>query len=162
MADRTEELRERVARLDSMHDDWLRKMQCAFGRLMVQACRFRLIRRFIAGPFAWFASYCIVERQLCGVERGRKNDVLDIAANYLKIPTLIRMPCQVAEAGDDRVLIEWEECAMGLETPDCIDACGAACEIDIATVKRLGGRLVVTENILEGAPKCVFEITRSD
>jgi hypothetical protein len=32
--------------------------------------------------------------------------------------------------------------------------------VDIATVRRLGGRLAVTENLPEGAPRCVFEITR--
>jgi hypothetical protein len=160
MADRTDELKERVAELDSMHDDWLRRMQCSFGRMMVLACKVPGMKWFIEVPFSRFASYMIVDRQTCGVERGCKSDVLDIAENYLKMPTLLRMPYRVAEATDERVLIEWDECAIGLDSPECLRACDAACAIDVATVERLGGRLVVTENKLKGAPRCVFEITK--
>jgi hypothetical protein len=160
LADRTEELRERVAGLDSRHDEWLRKMQCAFGSMLVRSCRFRVARWFVAGPFARMSSYFIVERGLCGVERGIKKDPLDIATEWLKIPTFIRMPYRIAAADDDRVLIEWDECAVGFSEPSCLAACEAACEIDVATVRRLGGRLVVTENLLKGAPRCIFEITK--
>jgi hypothetical protein len=160
VADRTEELRDRLAGLDSMHDDWLRRMQCAFGRMMVRACRFSLLRWFVAGPFARMSAYFIVEKGVCGVERGAKHDAVDIATEWLKIPTFVRMPYRITQASDDKVVIEWDQCAVGLSGPSCLLACRAASETDIATVKRLGGRLVVTENILEGAPCCVFEITR--
>jgi len=160
MADRTDELKQRVAELDSRHDDWLRRMQCAFGRMMVKSCRFRAVRWVIAGPFSRVSSWFIVEHGMCGVERGVKKDAVDIATEWLKIPTFIRMPYRVAEATDERVLIEWDECAVGFTEPSCLQACQTACEIDIATVRRLGGRLAVTENLLEGAPRCVFEITR--
>ena len=127
MADRTDELKERVAALDSMHDEWLRKMQCSFGRMMGLACKLPGMRWFIEVPFSRLASYLVVDRQTCGEERGCKSDVLDIAENYLKIPTLLRMPCRVAEATDERVLIEWDECAIGLDSPGCLKACDAAC-----------------------------------
>ena len=160
MADRTDELKERVAGLDAAHDDWLRKMQLAFGRMLERSCRFAPIRWFIAVPFARMASYFIVERGMCGVERGIAKDAVDIATEWLKIPTFIRMPYRVAEATDFKVLVEWDECAVGFDRPACLPACKAACEIDAATVKRLGGALRVTENLLEGADKCVFEITK--
>jgi hypothetical protein len=160
LADRTEELKERVAGLDAAHDDWLRRMQCAFGRMLVRSCRFSAARWFIAGPFARLSSYFIVEKGMCGVERGIKKDAVDIATEWLRIPTFIRMPYRIAQATDDKVVVEWDECAVGFEAPSCLPACRVACEIDVATVRRLGGRLLVTENLLEGAPRCVFEITK--
>lgn len=159
MADRTDELEQRIAELDSRHDEWLRKMHCALGRLFVTSCRFRPVRWFIAGPCSRMSSWFIVERGMCGVERGPGKDAVDIATEWLKIPTFIRLPYRVAEATDDRVLIEWDECALGFTELSCLEACEAACAIDSATVRRLGGRLVVTENLLKGAPRCVFEIT---
>lgn len=160
MTDRTDELKERVAGLDARHDDWLRRMQCAFGRMLVKSCRFRFMRWFIAGPFAKFSAWFIVERGLCGVERGIKKNAVDIATEWLKIPTFVRMPYRIAEASDEKVLIEWDECAVGLTQPSCLAACETACEIDVQTVRRLGGRMEVTENMLKGAPRCVFRITR--
>jgi hypothetical protein len=160
MGDRTEELKGRVGELDSMHDDWLRKMQLAFGRMLVKSCRFGDARWFIAGPFSRLSSYYMVERGMCGVERGVKKDAVDIATEWLKIPTFIRMPYRIAQATDDKVTIEWDECAVGFTEPSCLQACETACEIDVAAVRRLGGRLSVTENMLKGAPRCVFEITK--
>lgn len=157
--DRTAEFRSRVEELDSRHDKWLRKAQLAFGRMLVRSCRFAFMRWLIACPFAWLSSWFIVERGLCGVEPGVKVDVLDIAENWIKIPTFIRMPFVIEEASDERVVITWPECAIGFEDPSCLPACETACRIDIETVRRLGGRLKVTDNLLEGAPACRFEIT---
>jgi hypothetical protein len=81
MADRTDEPKERVAALDSMHDEWLRKMQYSFGRMMGLACKLPGMRWFIEVPFSRLASYLVVDRQTCGEERGCKSDVLDIAVN---------------------------------------------------------------------------------
>lgn len=159
MTDRTGELEERVARLDSMHDDWLRRLQCAFGRMMVWFCKFRVMRWLIACPFAKLSAWVIVERGLCGVERGVKKDAVDIATEWLKVPTFIRMPYRIAYASGEKVLIEWDECAVGFREPSCLPACETACAIDVETVRRLGGRMVVTENFLKGARCCVFEIT---
>jgi hypothetical protein len=112
LADRTEELRERVAGLDSRHDEWLRKMQCAFGRMLVRSCRFRVARWFVAGPFARMSSYFIVERGMCGVESGIKKDPLDIATEWLKIPTFIRMPYRIAVYAPSYHAILFSGCSL--------------------------------------------------
>src|SRR5674536_385673 len=81
-------------------------MQCAFGRMLVRSCRFSAVRWFIAGPFARLSSYFIVEKGMCGVERGIKKDAVDIATEWLRIPTFIRMPYRIAQATDDKVVVE--------------------------------------------------------
>jgi len=160
MEDRTEELRGRIEELDSMHDEWLRKAQLALGRLLVLWSRTRVGRWLLAVPFSRLSAYFVVERGFMGVEKVVARDAVAIAYEWLKIPTFIRMPYVLESASDDRVDILWHECAVGYEDPSCLQACRTSCNIDIEIVKRLGGRLEVTENMLEGAPCCRFVITR--
>jgi hypothetical protein len=159
MTDRTAELEARVAKLNAWNETLFATVLRAFGRVLKMGGRYGALRWFIAGPFSSFASWGIVRMRFLGVRRPLDADAVEIAASYLVMPTLLGMRYRVAEAGDDKVLIEWDECALGYRLPECLNACRAACAIDQATVSRLGGRMVVSENLLEGAPRCVFEIT---
>lgn len=53
--------------------------------------------------------------------------------------------------------VSWSRASGWIPSPG---ACRAGCNIDVETVRRLGDRLVVTDNIRQGAPLCRFVITR--
>jgi hypothetical protein len=159
--DRTGEMRSRIEGLSLDKDRQMRRMHVALGRLFILMASHRPTRWFLERPFSAFASWMIVEREMMGVRRGRKTDVLEIAENWLRIPTLLGLPYTFESADDEKVVIVWHECAVGYEDPSCLPACRASCNIDVRTVSRLGGKLEVTENMLEGAPLCRFVISRS-
>jgi len=157
--DRTYELRQEVSRLNEEHDMLLRRFQIWLGRLFSWFCRFRVCRWFVERVFSRFAAWAILKFHICGVERRKDQDAVSIALNYLRIPTFLRMPVEVESATSERVELVWKECAIGLTDPSSIHTCRTACTIDIETVKRLGGHLEVTENILMGDEQCRFVIT---
>jgi len=158
-ADRTGELRERVAAIDGTRDEWFRGGWVRFGSIGRRVCRFRAVRWFIAGPLSALVSWVMVRYGLFGVEAGREPDALDIATNWLRMPTLMHMHYRIIFADESRVVTEWDTCPIGYENPDCLETCETVMNIDRAIIGRLGGRLEVAENLLEGAPACRLIIT---
>lgn len=162
MEERTLELQQRVRELDGLHDEYLRKLAFAVGRFQQKHTNNRVGRFILARITTRVLAYLIVEKGLFGVEKGRKGDLLDIALNWLKPSILMRIPTEIAEASDERVVVLRPECTIGLSDPSCAPLCRASMNMDMEIVRRLGGKLVVTETILEGAPKCRHVITRRE
>jgi hypothetical protein len=157
--DRTGELRERMAAVESARDEWFHSGWVRFGNITRRVCRFRAARWLIAGPLSTLVSLVIVRYGVFGVDRGTEPNALDIAANWLRMPTLMHMRYRISSADEHRVVTEWETCPIGFENPDCLLTCETAMNIDMAIVRRLGGRLEVAEKVLNGAPACRIIIT---
>lgn len=138
---------------DSAHDRWLRRIMFFFGR------RLRAMNnpagRFIVSKITTrFMAWLIVEKHLFGVDRAECKTVHDIALNWLKLSIFFRIPTVVGEATEDKVVILRPECTVGFSDPKDCRICRASMNMDLAIVRRLGGKLTVTETILEGAPMC--------
>lgn len=162
MLDRTEELRRYIEDFDRTHDRWLRKAAFFVGRFQERFSNNPLGRFVLVKITTKLLAYLIVEKELFGVEKGEKSDLLEIALNWLKPSIFLRIPTEVAEAGDERVVILRPECTVGFKDHSCARLCRASMNMDMEIVRRLGGKLVVTETILEGAPNCRHIITKGD
>jgi hypothetical protein len=160
--DRTEELKSLIADFDSQHDEWLRRGTLAVGRFQMRHTNNRVGRFLLSRVATRILARLIVKKGLFGIEDRRRDDLIEIAMEWLKLSIFLRIPTEVAEANDDRVIVLRPECTVGYQGPECAPLCRASMNMDMDIVKRLGGRLVVTETILEGAPKCRHIITRGD
>ncbi len=157
--DRTGELESRLAELDARHDDRMREFMLEFGRACGALGRRRGTRWLLENVLSRLAAWYVVERIHRDNEKARSGDLLDIVEAWLELPILFRPPFRVVEAGRDRVVIAWDTCPLGF-TGDMLATCRASTAIDVRTVKRLGANLEVARSILEGAPDCLFVITR--
>ncbi len=160
--DRTEELRERLDRLDDLYEQlWREFNHQKFGKMLRKMASRTSTKWFLEKPLAKLIGYFIAERGLLGTEKGKKNDLIDIAYNWQKVPRFMRMPIELLEASDEKVVFIARECVVGFDNPDRdLQACRSSLCIDIETVRRWGGKLEVTDNILEGCEVCKFEITK--
>lgn len=160
--DRTEELKAMLAVFDSRHEELLRKGAFWIGRRQMKVANNALGMFVMKNYTSKLLAYLIVEKQLFGVKKGRKDDLLEIALNWLAPSIWARMPTEIGEAGDERVVVYRTECTVGFKGPECAQLCRASMNMDMEIVRRLGGRLEVTETILEGAPKCKHILTKGD
>ncbi len=160
--DRTEELQKKLDGLEELYIQlWREFNHQKFGKMLQKLANRNFTRRLLEGPLAKIISYFIAERGLLGTERGKKDDLIEIAYNWQKVPRFMRMPIELLEASDERVVFIARECVVGFDDPDRhLQACRSSLCIDKETVKRWGGRLEVTDNILEGCEVCRFEITK--
>ena len=158
--DRTDELNRMIAEFDAGHDEWLRRGTLAVGRFQMRHTNNRVGRFLMANVTSRLLARLIVGKGLFGIEDRRRDDLVEIAMEWLKLSIFLRIPTEVAEASDERVVVLRPECTIGLEGPECAPLCRASMNMDMEIVRRLGGRLVVTETILEGAPRCRHIVTR--
>jgi hypothetical protein len=119
----------------------------------------------VAGPallngIARFSSFVLVKGRVLGLKADLDGDPVRIVSDWMKFPALMRVPCEVAEANDERVVLQWPECPIGYRDPAQAPLCRAVMEIDRLTVERMGGEMTVAETVLEGAPCCKFIFTR--
>ena len=142
-----------ISEYDARHDEWLRrlmffsgrrlkKMNNPFGRFIVA----RITTRIMA--------YLIVEKGLFGVDKNKCDTAMDIALNWLKMSIFLRIPTVIGEVTNDKVEILRPECTVGFSEPKDCKICRASMNMDLEIARRLGGKLTVTETILEGAPMC--------
>jgi hypothetical protein len=156
--DRTDELRTRLDAIDARHDERMREAFLVLGKGFAALGRYRPTRWFLQNVLSRFIAWYVVERLQKDNPGARSGDPLDVAEAWLEMPILFRLPYRVAEASDERAVIAWDSCPLGFTD---LPTCRASTAIDVHTVRRLGARLEVTDNILEGAPACLFVITRA-
>lgn len=152
----------KVAVLDSTHDHWLRQIMFFFGRRLTKMNN--PLGRFIVKHITTkIAAWAIVKFKFLGVERSKKDmSAVDIAYEWLKPSTRFRCPVEVGEVSDERVVIYRPECTVGFCKSEQQPICRASMNMDMEIVRRLGGKLTVTETILEGARRCkhIIEIEK--
>lgn len=120
----------------------LKKMNNPVGRFVVSKITTRL------------SASAIVGLKLFGVERKKDMPLEEIALNWLKPSLYFNIPTEVGEVTEDRIIILRPECTVGFDEPEHSKMCRASMNMDMAIIKKLGGKLTVTETILEGAQKC--------
>jgi hypothetical protein len=159
--DRTDELRNRLEAIDARHDERMRESFFMLGKGFAALGKRRPTRWFLEHVLSRIAAWYVVERLHKDNEKARSGDPLDVAEAWLEMPILFRLPYRVAEASDERAVIAWDTCPLGF-TEGLLATCKASTSIDVRTVERMGARLEVTENMLEGAPACLFVISRQE
>jgi hypothetical protein len=158
--DKKGELEARMAGLPRLSERIDKRAFHAMGRL------FALVYRLpVAGPallrgLARFSSFVLVKGRVLGLQADPDGNPVRIVSQWMKFPTLMRVPCEVAEASDQRVVLQWPECPIGYRDPSQARLCRAVMEIDQRMVERLGGKMTIAETVLEGAPCCKFIFTR--
>lgn len=159
MEDRTQELTRKLARFDADHDQWVRRMRYALGRFLGRMGRNPVSRLIIARVTTRIAAFLIVRFKVLGIEKGK--DMVDVAYQWHKLATFMKIPAEVESATADRVVLTHSECTMGFTTRDA-KVCRASMNMDKAIIRRLGGKLTVVETIAEGSPKCRHIIERQE
>lgn len=148
-----EELNKKIKEYEDLHNDYLRRAMFFFGRRLKKMNN--PIGRFIVSKITTrLAAYLIVKFKLFGVEKKENMNLSDIALNWLKLSIFLRIPYEIEEATEERIIILRPECTVGLDDPQYAKICRASMNMDLALTKYLGGKLTVTETIPEGAKKC--------
>lgn len=122
--------------------DRLKKMNNPAGRFFVANVTTRLSARAIVGL------------KLFGVERKKDMTLEEIALNWLKPSLYFNIPTEIGEVTEERIIILRPECTVGFCEPEQSKICRSSMNMDMEILRLLGGKLTVTETILEGAPKC--------
>lgn len=148
-----EDLIQKIEEYDKRHDELLRRMMFFFGDRL-KKMNHPIGRFIVANITTRLLAYLIVKFKLFGVEKKDNMSLEEITLNWLKLSIFLRMPTEVGEVRKERVEILRPECTVGLDDPKYRRVCRASMNLDLAIVRRLGGKLTVTETILEGAPKC--------
>lgn len=148
---------ERMKRLldeyDGGHDERLRKVMFFFGNRLKKMNN--PVGRFVVSSITTrLMAYLIVKYKLFGVEKEDDMTLEEIALNWLKPSLFFRIPGEVGEVTEDRIEYLRPECTVGFDDPKFCKICRASMNMDREIIRRLGGRLTVTETILEGAPRC--------
>jgi len=160
MENHRDSLTRKIGEYNRTRDDQLRRMMFFFGRRLKKMNN--PVGRFIvAGITTRFMGFLIVERKLFGVEKARGMSLEDIALNWLKMSLFFNIPTEIGEVTEDRVEVFRPECTVGFDDPALCKICRASMNMDREIIRRLGGKLTVTETILEGAPKCRHIIERA-
>lgn len=148
-----EELNKKIQEYEDLHNDYLRRAMLFFGRRLKKMNN--PVGRFIVSKITTrLAAYLIVRFKLFGVEKKGNPKLLDIALNWLKPSIFFRIPYEIEEATEERIIILRPECTVGFDESKYSKICRASMNMDIEIIKKLGGKLTVTETILEGAKRC--------
>lgn len=158
MEDRAEELKRMIEQFDAEHDQWVKRIRLAIGRFLSRIGRNPLGRFIIANFTTRLAAYLIVRFRILGIEKG--GDMIDVAYQWHKLGTFLKVPAEVESATPDRVVITHSECTMGFTTRDA-KVCRASMNMDREIIRQLGGKLTVEQTIAAGAPKCRHIIERA-
>lgn len=151
--DKKDELLQKINEYEKLHDDFLRRFMLFLGRR--QKAMNNPIGRFIVAKITTrLLAKLIIKYKLFGVEKKENPTLVDIALNWLKPSIFFRIPYEIEEATEERVIILRPECTVGFDKPEHSKICRASMNMDVEIIKYLGGKLNVTERITEGAPKC--------
>ena len=142
-----------LADYDRTHDEALRRVMLSFGKRL-RKMNNPVGRFLVANVSTRLMAALIVNLKLFGVEKKDGMTVEEIALNWLKPSVFFRIPGEVGEVTEDRVEYLRPECTVGFSDPEDCKICRASMNMDMEIIRRLGGKLTVTETILEGAPKC--------
>lgn len=159
--DKKEELNNKINEYDRIHSEYLRKAMFFFGRKLKKLNN-PLGRFIVAKITTRLLAYLIVKFKLFGVEKKENAELIDIALNWLKPSIFFRIPYEIEEVSNERIVILRSECTVGLDDPKYSKICRASMNMDIEIIKKLGGKLTVTETILEGAKSCRHIIEKID
>jgi hypothetical protein len=118
-------------------------------------------RKIVADVSTKAMASLIVNFKLFGVEKRPGMSIEEIALNWLKPSIVFRIPAEVGEVSEDSVEIFRPECTVGFKDPKLCKICRASMNMDMEIVRLLGGKLTVTETILEGAQRCRHIIVKA-
>jgi hypothetical protein len=158
-ATRKEELEHNLEELDGLYDELIKGASRKLGRLFSLLYDLPLIGPSLLRGIARLSSLVLVKGRVLGLRADNGGDPVRIVSGWMKFPALMRVPCEVAEAGDDRVVLLWTECPIGYCRAGQASLCRAVMEIDRMTVQRMGGEMTIEETILEGGTHCRFVFT---
>lgn len=151
--DKKEELNRKIKEYDARYGEYLRRAMLFLGRRLKKMNN--PIGRFIVAKITTrLLAYLIVKFKLFGVEKKGNPALIDITLDWLKPSIFFRIPYEIEEATEKRIIILRPECTVGFDEPKYSKICRASMNMDIEIIKKLGGKLTVTETILEGAKKC--------
>lgn len=142
-----------LSKFDNKHNEFLRRFAYFLGRN--QRKFNNPIGRFILSRITTkIMANLIIKHRLFDVEKKDNMSLEEIALNWLKPSIFFRIPTEIDEVTDERIVVLRPECTIGLKEPECSKLCRASMNMDFEIIRQLGGKLTVTETILEGAPKC--------
>lgn len=152
--DRKKRLEKLVQGFDKQHDQWLRRIMFFFGRRLNKMNN-PIGRFFVKNITTRLAAWAIITFRLFGVRKKKKEmSAIDIAYEWLKPSIFFRCPMEIGEVNEKCVVIYRPECTVGFCKKEQRKICRASMNMDMEIVRRLGGKLTVTETILEGASRC--------
>lgn len=151
--DPRESLISKVGEYTGERDDMLRRTMFFFGNRL-KAMDNPAGRFLVSNISTRFMGYMIVRGKLFGVEKKPDMTLEEIALAWLKPSLFFNIPTEIGEVTEDRIEILRPECTVGFDNPAQRRICRASMNMDMEIIRRLGGRLTVTETILEGAQKC--------
>ncbi len=132
----------------------------AMGMCFALVYRLPVVGHALLRGLARMSSFVLVRGKVLGLKADPDGNPVRIVSDWMKFPALMRVPCEVAEASEERVVLHWPECPIGYHDPAQAPLCRAVMEIDQRTVERMGGEMTIAETVLEGAPCCKFIFTR--
>lgn len=152
--DNTKELlMEKINEYDARRGEMMRNAMMFFGKRL-RSMDNAAGRFFVANVSAKTMARLIVRFGLFGVEKRPGMTLDEIALNWLKPSLFFNIPYELGEASEDRIEILRPECTVGFDDPGLCKVCRASMNMDLEIIRLLGGKLTVTETILEGAEKC--------
>lgn len=153
MEDKKEELIKKIKEYEKNYDEQMRKIAFFLGR-MQQRFNNPVGRFILAKITTKLIAYLIVKFKLFGIERKENSTLIGIALNWLKPSLFLKIPYEIDEVTSDKIVILRPECTVGFKDPKLSKLCRASMNMDMEIIRRLGGKLTVTETILEGAKYC--------
>ncbi|MEW5946195.1 MAG: hypothetical protein AB1742_08360 [bacterium] len=160
MDDMKTRLEKMIGGYDAEHDRILRRAMFFFGRRL-RTMNNPLGRFIVSKVTTRLLASAIVKWKLFGVEKRDGMSLEEITLNWLKPSIFFRIPTEIGAVSDDRIEVLRPECTVGFDEPALCLICRASMNMDMEIVRRLGGKLTVTETILEGAPKCRHVIEKA-
>ena len=148
-----ERLMEQINEYDARRGDMMRNATMFFGKRL-RSMDNPVGRFFIANVSTKTMAHLIVRLGLFGVEKRPGMTLDEIALNLLKPSLFFNIPYELGEVSADSIEILRPECTVGFDEPGLCKVCRASMNMDMEIMRLLGGKLTVTETILEGAEKC--------
>jgi len=153
MNDLKERLAARMKEYESGRDAMMRRAMLFMGGRLKKMNN-PVGRFFIAHVSTRLLAWAIVRFGLFGVEKKENMSLEEMALNWMKLSLFFNIPTELGEVTEDRVIVLRPECTVGFEGPQHCGLCRASMNMDRRIMRKLGGKLTVTETILEGAPMC--------
>ncbi|MCL4386087.1 MAG: hypothetical protein M1326_07225 [Cyanobacteria bacterium] len=150
---KTEELNKMLENFDNHHTEWLRRFAFFMGR-RARKLNNPVGRWIIKNITTRLFAHLILKYHLLDIRKKKNMSLIDIALEWLKPSIFFKIPTIIESATDERVVVLRPECTIGLNEPSCAKLCRASMNMDMIIIDKLGGKLTVTETILEGAKYC--------
>ena len=160
--DRRERLQQREEELKELYPRLLRRVNMGLGRIFSAVYGIPRLGPLVMSAFARLASFLLVELNIMGLKRLRGGGAEEIAYGWMKLTAALCSYCRVEEAEEGRVVLSWEGCPLGYESPSQKGLCRSVMSIDQMTARRLGGRMEIAQTVPEGHARCRFVFTTGD